>query len=483
VSTDLLSGRYRLESVLGRGGMAAVWRAADTRLDRAVAVKLLAEGAHADPAATERFDQEARTVARLSHPHVVAVYDVGADGDRQYLVMELVEGTSLAALLADGPLDAARAVEIAAETCDALAAAHAAGVIHRDIKPANVLIDPKGAVKVCDFGIARLVGAAQPALTSAGAAIGTSQYMAPEQIAGGPVDARTDLYALGCVLYAMLTGAPPFAGDDPMSIAWQHLNRPPDPIGDRRPDLPPALANLVDSLLAKHPDERPQTASDVRGVLAALGAGLEKGAFPPTARHAAIRGTAAVPPRTRTFPVEEIIQGPPPRPARRSRLPLAAVATIVVLGVFLTAVLLAVLTNDADRGADPQGGGAAPTTTDTPGQPTETASPADRRAELITAVQQAVEAQAAAGQIDPADAEDIGKDLDELQGELAEGKDGKVAAKIRDVERKLTRLHRDGKITDVGWAAVQEPLTQLTADLPAGGDNGDQGQNDDENGG
>ena len=223
---QLISGRYRLQAVLGRGGMATVWRGVDERLGRRVAVKLLDGADTADPAMLQRFDREARTAGGLTHPNIVAVYDVGSDNGAPYLVMELIDGTTLATLLVRGPLPIDQAVDVARQICDALAVAHAQGVVHRDIKPANILITTTGTVKVCDFGIARLTHQQQTDLTAPHTAIGTSAYMAPEQASGGAVDGRTDLYALGCVLYAMLTGQPPFTGDNPLTVMWQHQQQP-----------------------------------------------------------------------------------------------------------------------------------------------------------------------------------------------------------------------------------------------------------------
>jgi eukaryotic-like serine/threonine-protein kinase len=218
VHGQLISGRYRLEAVLGRGGMATVWRGVDQRLGRPVAIKLLDRADTADPIMLQRFDREARTAGGLTHPNIVAVYDVGTDNGVPYLVMELIDGTSVAALLAGGPLPVDQAVDVARQTCDALGMTHAQGVVHRDIKPANILLTTTtGTVKVCDFGIARLAHQ-QTNLTAPHTAIGTSAYMAPEQASGAPVDARTDLYALGCVMYAMLTGHPPFTGDNPLAV-------------------------------------------------------------------------------------------------------------------------------------------------------------------------------------------------------------------------------------------------------------------------
>ncbi len=204
----LLGGRYRIERLLGGGGMATVWRGRDLRLDRLVAIKELSGEGMRQPMALQRFDREARAVGRLSHPNVVSVYDVGSQHGQPYLVMELVEGPTVATLLDDGPLPVADVLTIGSQVCDGLAAAHAAGIIHRDIKPANLIVTPAGVVKICDFGVARLLDSSSNTnLTGPAAAWGSPNYMAPEQINGGPLDRRTDLYALGCTLYAMLTGA------------------------------------------------------------------------------------------------------------------------------------------------------------------------------------------------------------------------------------------------------------------------------------
>lgn len=505
MSDDLLGGRYRLDTVLGRGGMAAVWRGVDTRLDRPVAVKVLDGAALTDPAAVERFHREARTVARLADPHVVSVYDVGSDADRHYLVMELVSGTSLAALLRQGPLDTGPAIDIAVQVCQALHAAHAAGVVHRDVKPGNILVDRRGAVKVCDFGIARLVGAAQPTLTAVGATVGTSQYMAPEQVAGGPIDGRTDLYALGCVLYAMLTGQPPFDGDSAVGIALQHLHRDPEPIGQLRPELPPPLADLVDRMLAKDPDHRPASAAAVGTALLAV-AGGGPVSDPATAPLAAARGavpvpspvapgpiapgsiapgsiapapaviappagTSPTPTRTMTWAGRDSAMAPrssrSPRPAGPARLVPAALAG---LGIVIVALLLVPW---ADRpGREPQGSAASPTATRTaapaptrkpPAATTKPAGPGagERLVDRIAGLRDLVAAEADAGRLDRKSAEEITKELGKLEKVLAEGRDDKVFDRTRDVARKLAELRARGKISDASWESLRSALGEL----------------------
>jgi eukaryotic-like serine/threonine-protein kinase len=272
----LVGGRYRLEQQLGRGGMASVWRAWDGRLDRSAAVKLLDPVWRDDPVVLERLRREAHAVAGLAHRHIVGVYDFDVADDTAYLVMELVEGRSASELLIEqGPFPVEQAVSIAAQICDALGAAHAAGIVHRDIKPSNVLVSPTGVVKVCDFGVARLQRAAgQAALTGTGAVVGTCHYMAPEQATGEWVDGRSDLYAVGCVLYMMLTGGPPFTGTNPMDVLDLHLHEPPVPLSLHRDDVPAALDRLVGELLAKDRADRPATAWTVRDRLTAIEADL-----------------------------------------------------------------------------------------------------------------------------------------------------------------------------------------------------------------
>src|SRR5215218_9286217 len=223
----ILDGRYQLGSLLAVGGMARVYLASDRVLERPVAVKVLSPPHAQDPVFVERFRREARSAARLSHPNIVAVFDSGTDAGLHYLVMEYVPGQSLAELLArQGRLTPRQAAELGVEVCAALAAAHAQGLVHRDVKPANVLVGDDGRVKVTDFGI---VKAAATTLTGTGTVLGTAAYLSPEQAQGGPVDARSDLYSLGCVLYELLCGSPPFgsgADSPPVAVATRHLYQP-----------------------------------------------------------------------------------------------------------------------------------------------------------------------------------------------------------------------------------------------------------------
>ncbi len=264
----ILANRYRLDEVVGRGGMSTVYRATDLSLDRVVAVKVALDPlAEENPVYVARFKREARAAAALSNPGVVTVYDAGADGATRYIVMEYVEGRDLAQVLRDeGPLGPARAAHIAEQVADSLAAAHAAGIIHRDIKPGNVMVGAGDRVKVLDFGIARTQDAVT--LTQTASVLGTAPYMAPEQAMGNPADARSDIYSLGCVLYEMLTGKPPFMAEVPAAVLHQHVRVAPKPPREINPAIPPALDALVLQMLAKAPEDRPQTAAEVRDRLA-----------------------------------------------------------------------------------------------------------------------------------------------------------------------------------------------------------------------
>jgi len=265
----VLGGRYVLGEVLGTGGMAAVWRARDEVLGRDVAVKILSPQYAADPGFLARFDREARHAARLSHPRLVTVFDCGVDGTTPFIVMELVTGRTLRQVLDEaGMLPAGEAVRVAAEVCEALEVAHAAGLVHRDIKPANIVL-AGGQVKVLDFGIARAEGATR--VTGTVGVLGTAAYLSPEQASGRPAGPQADLYSLGCVLFEMLTGAPPFSADSAVGLAYRQVHDDPGPPSVRRPGLPRRLDQVTAQLLAKDPAARPPSAAAARaGLLAAV---------------------------------------------------------------------------------------------------------------------------------------------------------------------------------------------------------------------
>lgn len=262
----MLSGRYRLGARLGQGGMGEVFAAEDLRLGRPVAVKVLRAHLAADETVRERFEQEARTAARLSHPNVVSIFDTEEDDGLAYIVMERLPGTTLADELAGGPLEPERARQVAAQVLSALEAAHGLGVVHRDIKPANILTCPDGRVKVADFGIATAMDEAQ-SLTSTGLLIGTPAYLAPERLAGAPATASTDLYSLAAMLYQCLTGRQPFEADSTLGLIAAVREQDPRPVRSLRPGVDPALAGLIERTLAKEPEKRPASAAEMARLL------------------------------------------------------------------------------------------------------------------------------------------------------------------------------------------------------------------------
>jgi eukaryotic-like serine/threonine-protein kinase len=253
---ELIAERYELQELVGTGGMSSVYRAHDRLLERDVAIKVLHEQFTADGEYVERFRREARAVAQLSHPNIVTVIDRGEQDDRQFIVFEYVDGENLKALVArDGPLPEREAIELALQVARALGFAHEQGLVHRDVKPQNVLLNDGHEAKVTDFGIARSLDV-QGGLTQTGTVMGTSDYIAPEQARGSRVDAQSDIYSLGTVLYELLTGEVPFAGDNFVAVAMQHINQPPPSVRERRPELSPCVDEVVQRAMAKEPRDR-----------------------------------------------------------------------------------------------------------------------------------------------------------------------------------------------------------------------------------
>jgi eukaryotic-like serine/threonine-protein kinase len=263
-----LSDRYELGDILGLGGMSEVHLARDVRLHRDVAVKVLRADLARDPSFYLRFRREAQNAAALNHPSIVAVYDTGEAetpaGPLPYIVMEYVNGVTLRDIVhTDGPMPPRRAIEVIADACQALNFSHQNGIIHRDVKPANIMISTTNAVKVMDFGIARAIADGN-SVTQTAAVIGTAQYLSPEQARGESVDARSDVYSLGCVLYEVLTGEPPFTGDSPVAVAYQHVREDPIPPSERHEGISADLDAVVLKALAKNPENRYQTAAEMR---------------------------------------------------------------------------------------------------------------------------------------------------------------------------------------------------------------------------
>lgn len=341
----MLGGRYQVGELLGYGGMAEVHRGRDLRLGRDVAIKMLRTDLARDATFQLRFRREAQNAASLNHPAIVSVYDTGeeraATGETlPFIVMEFVAGRTLKEVLAgEGRLMPRRALEITADICAALEFSHRHGIIHRDIKPGNVMLTPNGQVKVMDFGIARALASGATTMTQTSAVIGTAQYLSPEQARGEAVDARSDVYAAGCVLYELLCGHPPFVGDNPVSVAYQHVREDPRPVGTLNPDVTPDVDAVVLKALAKNPLNRYQSAAEMRADLLRAAAGRPVVATP--VMHEA-ETTAVAAPATRQMSPAVRQAGSPARVSdtqRPRRSPLVP-AALAVLGVLAVAALI-----------------------------------------------------------------------------------------------------------------------------------------------
>ena len=288
----LLGGRYQVGELLGYGGMAEVHRGRDLRLGRDVAIKMLRTDLARDDTFQLRFRREAQNAASLNHPAIVAVYDTGEERGSSgetlpYIVMEFVNGRTLKEVLAhEGRLMPRRALEITAEICAAIDFSHRHGIIHRDIKPGNVMMTQTGQIKVMDFGIARALASGASTMTQTSAVIGTAQYLSPEQARGESVDARSDVYATGCVLYELLCGQPPFVGDSPVSVAYQHVREDAKPPSLLNRDVPPSVDAVVLKALAKNPANRYQSAGEMRNDMLRAAAGRPVYAEPVLPDHA-----------------------------------------------------------------------------------------------------------------------------------------------------------------------------------------------------
>lgn len=354
----VLAGRYELGDELGSGGMATVVAAHDRVLDRAVAVKLLPPGSA--PVARERFLREARAAARLRNPGVVAVHDTGEAAGRAFIVMELISGQSLADLLdRRGRLEVAEAVAVTIGILEALAEAHAIGMVHRDVKPGNVLLPHGGGVKLADFGLAKALDESTGGLTTTGAVVGTPTYLAPELVAGVAPGPASDVYSTGCLLYALLAGHPPFTADSALAVAYAHRHEPVPAIDAVRPDVPGGLRTVVTRALQKDPADRYPEAGAMRAALVAGAEGVDAGPGPVPADPVAPSDRVATGPLPRPFA---------PSPARRARwVALGLVAVVAPIAV--TAWMLGERT-----GPDQTDGGGGNQTVE---QPENTSDPAN----------------------------------------------------------------------------------------------------------
>ena len=338
----LIADRYEVGEVIGHGGMAEVHLGRDVRLGRQVAIKLLRRDLARDPTFQSRFRREAQSAASLNSPSIVAVYDTGEgeiDGTpTPYIVMEYVEGRTLREILAaEGRLLPRRALEITAAICAALEQAHAAGIVHRDIKPGNVMVTATGEVKVMDFGIARALTSSTATMTQTAAVVGTAHYLSPEQARGEHVDARSDIYSTGCVLYELLTGAPPFTGESAVAVAYQHVREDPAPPSTVEPDVPADVDAIVLVAMAKNAVNRYASATEMRS-------DIER-ALADRPVHARPVLTGGEPLGVTTSATSVLLREPPARRRGAAYVVLAA----TTLAVFVIALVIArnVLTGNA----------------------------------------------------------------------------------------------------------------------------------------
>ncbi|MGW3227994.1 protein kinase domain-containing protein [Kitasatospora sp. NPDC001095] len=513
-----LNGRYELVELLGVGGMATVWRGVDRVLGRQVAVKVLNGGLADDPRFAERFSREAQHAAMLAHPRIVMVFDSGVDQGTPFIVMELVSGRSLAALLAERQaLPVERAVGIAAAVCEALSVAHAAGLVHRDIKPGNIMITDDGGVKVVDFGIAR--AGSSNNLTQTASVLGTAAYLSPEQATASELDGRTDLYAVGCVLTEMLTGATPFTADTPVAIAFKHVSEQPLPPSVRRPGLPPALDAAVLRLLAKNPADRPADAAAARAELLttvpglmvgdptaellANTAGAETRFLPPVAAAPSPnqQHTTVLPPQPPAatsvmapVPTPAPAPAPVPAPARGRRKPLVLGALGVAGLAGVTALALTAFDGPAEGAAAAKPAAAtaaavtpttqattpapkasaptsaAPTTTAPSAPPAPTSAvPRNQPAALqIQSFRQAV-AQAQVGKERDKQAELL-RILDTTAARLNEGNPDDAAQELRNAQKVVRDMGKKHAVDVPTYASWNTRLSALFATLHTAAD-------------
>jgi serine/threonine-protein kinase len=337
---QVLADRYEVEELVGTGGMSSVYRAHDKLLDRKVALKVMHLQFGEDPEYVERFRREARSVASLSHPNVVTVIDRGEHEGRQFIVFEYIEGENLKQLIQRrGPAPVVTSLELARQIAQALSFAHQQGLVHRDVKPQNVLLNGNGTAKVTDFGIARSLDV-QHGVTQTGTVLGTSDYIAPEQAQGQTVDEQTDVYSLGVVMYELLTGEVPFPGESFVAVAMRHINEPPPPLRDKRPDVPPRVEAMVQRAMAKSPRDRFASMAELCAEIDACLAELHGG-------ETHVTGTPAVPLQRR-------------RAQRRSSAwpVIVALLALIAAGAVIGYLVLHHSNGNGSSGAPPIGTGA-----------------------------------------------------------------------------------------------------------------------------
>ena len=478
----LLSNRYRVEAFLGQGGMARVHRGTDLVLDRTIAVKILAGHMARDPQAVRRFRREAQAAAGLSHPGIVGVYDTGSDGDVHYIVMEFVTGQTLADVLQErGALQPVHAAGIASAVASALGHAHRKGIVHRDVKPANVMITPSGEVKVMDFGIARAVDS--DPLTQTAAILGTATYFAPEQARGEPVDSRSDIYALGVVLYEMLTGRPPFVADSPVAVAYLHVREDPTPPSRVNPAIGSGLEAVVLRAMAKDRGARYQTAeelvSDLERVRTDGASGVSAAAAAHPTEATLVERTAVLPPAAPAGPGRRIRQGTP----RRWAPWVVALAVLLAVALMTTLVLVG-LSRRPIRGLGPTSPG-APTSPASPSSSPTTSEPPPHQAP--TSVQGALDQLGllltqgvSSGDLSRHAANLIGHDIQEALRDYRDGELHRAIEGLDKSQERINKLESQGEVSPPQAEQLHQGISDLQATMRAapsssGGEGGEGG--------
>lgn len=451
-TTHILSDRYELGPLLGQGGMARVHRGLDRHLRRPVAIKVLAPPFDRDKGFVERFRREARTAAGLSHPSIVAVFDSGSDDGTHFIVTELVEGETLAdRLRRDGPMAPDDAVGVAVDVCRALEAAHARGLIHRDIKPGNVMLLPDGRVKVVDFGIARAAGS--DTLTGTGVVLGSSAYLSPEQASGKGVDERADLYALGCVLYEMLTGEVPFRAETPVATMYRHVNEdppPPSSVSNVRPEL----EDIVMRCLEKEPRRRFASAAELESALLAVlltSSGDTQPLVPVGGSDDETRPIAPAPTRSAGR-------------HRGRRIPVRGLAAASVIALLALAAFALASTNDGLRPRQ-----AAREAGETASAATVPGSAPPSVAAGWTGLIDAIATGTASGGIEDKASEELAKRAAKVLEGYGAG-DAEVLGKaIEDLEKELAKWVEEGEVSAATAAAIDTAMLELILALEADG--------------
>jgi serine/threonine-protein kinase len=447
----VIADRYAVGELLGRGGMAEVWAGTDRVLDRPIAIKVLGSWLAHDATFVERFRREALAAARVSHPNLVAVYDAGAEDGTPYIVMEHVPGETLAdTLRRDGRLEPAEAAGIAAEVARALAVAHAAGIVHRDVKPANVMVTPQGRAKLMDLGIARSLDG--ETITRASTVLGTAGYLSPEQVRGERVDARSDLYSLGCVLYEMVTGHPPFEADGPMAVAYKHLHEDAPAPSEDVPGVPPSIGAVTRRAMAKDPEDRFASAGEFTTALE--------------------DATAPVAPIAPTSPLPVAPPGPrhaARRPRRRSWWPgLVLIAAGLALAAALAFGLL-----DGDTPRSPPVRSPSPSTTPSPSA-SASSSPSASPTPTVDSLQAAVDSLfalvdegVADGRISDHAADEIRHGVEDALQKADEGDGEKAIEELEKLREKVGELVDHEEIANSERQKLEKAIDAIEEQIAA----------------